>query len=250
MLTVELGIAKTNKYASRDSGDTAEVVERPGGGLSVVLVYGQGSGTAAKMLSNALASKAVTMLKEGARDGAVARATHDYLHHYRQGQVSATLDIASIDLVSQTLVFSRNSHCPLLVRDDDGVRTIGSTAVPIGPHRHTRPEIVQLALVAGTQVVLFSDGILHAGERYGPPFDVASLLVASARTASATQLADDLLAAALLADHGRPGDDMTVICIAIQPRADDHAPLIRRMTVILPVTVRPSWLTRQPAPRS
>ena len=71
--SIELGIAKVNKYASRESGDTAEVVERPGGGISVVVVDGQGSGAAAKALSLMLTAKAITLLKEGVRDGAVAR---------------------------------------------------------------------------------------------------------------------------------------------------------------------------------
>ena len=43
-LTIDVAIAKTHKYASRDSGDTAEVVERPGGGLTLLVVDGQGSG--------------------------------------------------------------------------------------------------------------------------------------------------------------------------------------------------------------
>src|SRR5918997_1197746 len=51
-LGVDIGIAKVAKYAVRDSGDTVEVVERPGGGISVVLVDGQGSGAAAKALSH------------------------------------------------------------------------------------------------------------------------------------------------------------------------------------------------------
>src|SRR6187401_2723332 len=97
-LTLELGIAKINKYASRESGDTAEVVERPGGGLSVVVVDGQGSGAAAKALSMLLTAKAVSLLKEGVRDGAVARAVHDTLLAYRGGKVSASLDILSADL--------------------------------------------------------------------------------------------------------------------------------------------------------
>jgi hypothetical protein len=33
-------------------------------------------------------------LAEGVRDGAAALAAHDYLFNYRQGKVSATLDIA------------------------------------------------------------------------------------------------------------------------------------------------------------
>ncbi|MEA2594599.1 MAG: hypothetical protein QOF01_1068, partial [Thermomicrobiales bacterium] len=82
-LAIDVAIAKTNKYASRDSGDTAEVVERPGGGVSVVVVDGQGSGPAAKTLSMLLSSKAVSLLKEGVRDGAVARAVHDSLFAFR-----------------------------------------------------------------------------------------------------------------------------------------------------------------------
>jgi len=43
-----VGISKVSKYAVSDSGDTAEVVERPNGGLSVVLADGQSSGRGAK----------------------------------------------------------------------------------------------------------------------------------------------------------------------------------------------------------
>ncbi len=42
-LKIDVAVAKTNKYASRESGDTVEIVERPGGGISVILADGQGS---------------------------------------------------------------------------------------------------------------------------------------------------------------------------------------------------------------
>jgi serine phosphatase RsbU (regulator of sigma subunit) len=235
VLTVEFGIAKTNKYASRDSGDTAEAVERPGGGLSVVLVDGQGSGPAAKMLSNALSSKAVALLKEGARDGAVARATHDYLHHYRGGQVSATLDILSVDLVSRTVVACRNSPYPMLLRDERGPRLIASESGPIGPHRHTRPDVWQFPVVVGLGLIVFTDGIVNAGHRRGAPFDPCAYLAGDgAALDRAPALADGLLAAALAADQGRPGDDMTVVAVTIAP-SEASGPLIRRMTVTLPL---------------
>ena len=235
MLTVEFGIAKTNKYASRDSGDTAEAVERPGGGLSVVVVDGQGSGPAAKMLSNALSSKAVALLKEGARDGAVARATHDYLHHYRGGQVSATLDIVSVDLASKTVVACRNNPHPMLLRDEHGPRLIASESGPIGPHRHTRPDVRQFPVIAGLCVIVFTDGIVNAGQRVGAPFDPCAYLAdAGATLGSAAALADGVLAAALAADQGRPGDDMTVVAVTIAA-SEATSPLIRRMMVTLPL---------------
>ena len=96
-LIIDVGVAKTEKYASRESGDTVELVERPSGGFTVVMIDGQGSGRAAKTLSLLLSSKAVALVKEGVRDGVVARATHDYLFAFRHGQVSATLDLLSID---------------------------------------------------------------------------------------------------------------------------------------------------------
>lgn len=102
ILMVDVGVAKTEKYASRESGDTVELVERPGGGFSIAMIDGQGSGKAAKTLSLLLSSKAVGLLKDGVRDGAVARATHDYLFAFRHGQVSATFDLLSIDMKTQT----------------------------------------------------------------------------------------------------------------------------------------------------
>ena len=73
-LKIDVAVAKTNKYASRESGDTVEMVERPGGGISVILADGQGSGRAAKTLSLLVTGKVTALLKEGVRDGASARA--------------------------------------------------------------------------------------------------------------------------------------------------------------------------------
>src|SRR5438067_8465467 len=115
MPDVQVAVAKTNKYASRESGDTVEVVERPHGGFSIVLADGQGSGRSAKNLSHLVTTKAISLIKDGVRDGAVARSVHDYLFTYRGGRVSATLVILSVDMTSRTLVLTRNSHCPVLV---------------------------------------------------------------------------------------------------------------------------------------
>ncbi|OUC07453.1 hypothetical protein RY27_14810, partial [Litorilinea aerophila] len=90
-LEVQIGVAKINKYASSESGDTVEIVERPHGGISVVVADGQRSGRSAKAISNLVVRKAISLLAEGVRDGAVARATHDYLHTLRGGKVSAEL---------------------------------------------------------------------------------------------------------------------------------------------------------------
>jgi hypothetical protein len=97
-LELQVAVAKVSKYAVGESGDTVEVIERPHGGLSLVVVDGQRSGKSAKTISNIVARKAVALLADGVRDGAAARAAHDYLRTARSGQVSATLNIVSVDL--------------------------------------------------------------------------------------------------------------------------------------------------------
>ena len=46
VLNVEIAVAKAAKYAVHESGDSVEVIERPRGGLSVVMADGQRSGRA------------------------------------------------------------------------------------------------------------------------------------------------------------------------------------------------------------
>ncbi len=47
-LEVEVAVAKVSKYAVSESGDSVELIERPHGGLSLVVVDGQRSGKSAK----------------------------------------------------------------------------------------------------------------------------------------------------------------------------------------------------------
>lgn len=231
---IQIAVAKTHKYANRESGDTVELVERPAGGLSVVLVDGQGKGQAAKSLSLLVSAKAVALLKDGARDGAVARVVHDYLHTFRQGRVSATLEILSVDLVTRTVVSSRNSATPLLLRQGDEYELRPARSDSIGIRRHTKPAIDEFAAEPGLRVALFSDGIIHAGDRYGQPFDPLAFAQAHLTgDMTAQELADALLAEALAADRGRPEDDMTTVALTLGPRGE--YPPVRRLEMVVPL---------------
>ena len=147
-LELQVAVAKVGKYAVSESGDTVEVIERPHGGLSLVMVDGQRSGTSAKAISNIVARKAVSLLADGVRDGAAARAAHDYLRTMRGGQVSATLNIVSVDLGTRTIVVSRNSHCPVIVVHSREGKTVllDAPSQAIGIHSRTRPVITELPI--------------------------------------------------------------------------------------------------------
>jgi len=231
---IEIGVAKVQKYATSESGDTVEVIERPHGGLSVVLVDGQSSGRGAKVVSNIVARKAISLLGEGVRDGAAARAAHDYLRTHRGGRVSAELQIISVDLASRTLVVSRNAHCPGFVAHGGLVRALDAESEPIGIHANTKPVIVELPIEPDTYVVAASDGVMEAGIRQGAPMDVPGLVAKlAAHRLPAQAIADGILEAALAADDYRPGDDVSVVVAAVLPEDVPHG--ARRFAVSFPV---------------
>lgn len=228
-LVIDVGVAKTEKYASRESGDTVELVERPSGGFTIVMIDGQGSGRAAKTLSLLLSSKAVSLVKEGVRDGVVARATHDYLFAFRHGQVSATLDVLSIDLKTRTTVITRNAESPMLLGFGGAVEVLPALSGPIGRYQWTKPSVREFPMQPGFEVLLFTDGIWHSGRRTNqPPYDLAAFADCHFnRSLPAQHLADRLLAAVIERDGGRPNDDMAVVALSLRSGMADRP--IRRM---------------------
>lgn len=238
-LELQAAVAKVSKYAVSESGDTVEVIERPHGGLSLVMVDGQRSGKPAKAISNIVARKAISLLADGVRDGGAARAAHDYLRTLRGGQVSATLNILSVDLGTRTIVISRNSHCPALVigGGESVLRILDEPSQAIGIHSHTRPIITEVPITTDLHVVVFTDGVISAGARYGIEWDVSDFVRQQLQTRSgetyASSLADGLLAQAVALDRGRPADDITVVVVSVVVRQQPDD--VRRLLVRFPI---------------
>ncbi len=235
VMEIQIAVSKVGKYATSESGDTLEMIERPGGGLSLVRVDGQHTGRGAKAVSNLVARQAIGLLAEGVRDGAAARAAHDTLFTQHGGRVQATLNIISVDLASKTLVLSRNNPNPIFVVRPAGVTELADPSRPIGLYRHTRPVINEVPLQAETVVVVYTDGLAGAGARKGKLMDARAKVekLHTAGLEAAQTWADRLLAEAVAHDEGRPADDVSVLVVAVLRRqsADDA----RRMLVRLPL---------------
>ncbi len=245
-MEVQIAVAKVKKYATSESGDTLEVVERPNGGLSVVLADGQSSGRGAKRISNMVVRKVISLLAEGVRDGAAARAASDYLFTERQGRVQATLNILSADMQTRTLVVTRNNPAPVLVRAGGRLLHLDKESIPVGLYRGTRPVVTELPLEEGMTVIMFTDGLVHAGARYSQHLDLETLLhglyaaaepeedsASQAQPPSAETIAEALLQEALRLDRGRPTDDISIVVLQVIPYHEE--PRVRRMLVRLPL---------------
>ncbi len=233
-MEVQIAVAKINKYAVSESGDTLEVVERPNGGLSVVLADGQSSGRGAKAVSMMVVRKVIGLLAEGVRDGAAARAASDALYTDRQGKVSCTLNIASVDLATNTIVLTRNNPSPFAICRNGRVDCVSTESVPLGTARDTRPVISEINIEPGLIIVLHTDGLDHAGKRRGQPMEVCTVIqsMLDEQDPGPQSIADELLAHAVSLDEGRPADDISVVALKVTSRVGDH---VRRMSVRLPI---------------
>lgn len=232
-MEVQVGVAKVGKYATGISGDSVEVVERPRGGVSVIIVDGQGYGRAAKRTSHMIATKAASLIEDGARDGAVMRVINDHLYAFRDGQVSATATMLTADLDHNCLVISRNSNSPVIIGCPTGAHSLDSPADPIGVRRLIKPAITHLALVAETVLIGFTDGVIHAG-RYGggSHFSFDWVYDRLGAETPVQELADEILDYAISLDGGKPHDDMVVAVLTVVEGPSTLG--IRRMSVSYP----------------
>jgi len=233
-MEVQIAVAKVSKYAVSESGDTLEVVERPGGGLSVVLADGQTSGRGAKAISQMVVRKVISLLAEGVRDGAAAHAASDALFTDKQGKVICTLNIASLDLNSGTIVLTRNNPAPVYICRGEQIDCIEEESIPLGTSRNVRPLITEIAIEPALVIVIYTDGLTHAGKRRGLPMDVGATISSIIEDQDPTPqvLADMLLAEAVSLDENRPADDISVLVLKVTSRVGDN---VRRMSLRLPI---------------
>ena len=233
-MEVQIAVSKVRKYATSNSGDTVEAIERPQGGYSVVLVDGQSSGRGAKTSSVMVVRKVISLLADGVRDGAAARAASDTLYAEKGGKVPATWNIGSADLHTRTILITRSNPCPAYLALGDQIRPLNEESRPLGLYRDTRPVITEVNLQPGLTVVAFTDGLVHAGSRTGEYLNIPETLqdLLEEEEPAAQFLADALLEQAVRLDQQRPVDDISVVVMRIMSRQGDD---VRRMAVRLPV---------------
>jgi serine phosphatase RsbU (regulator of sigma subunit) len=233
-MEIQIAVAKVNKSAAPDSGDTLEVVERPGGGLSVVLADGRSSGHGTKTVSMLVVRRVISLLAEGVRDGDAARATSDYLFSEYGGKASSALNILSVDLSSQTIVLTRNNEIPIYIARGESSERLEGTSPSLGAERNIKPVITEIPIQPGLTIVLSTDGLANAGLQHAAPMDVSTTLRGLLEDSDppAQVIADALLAQAMQLDNYRPEDDMSVVVMRVMPHKGDEA---RRMSIRVPI---------------
>jgi serine phosphatase RsbU (regulator of sigma subunit) len=114
------------------------------------------------------------------------------------------------------------------------MRSYNEPATPIGLQPLIKPIITELPVTAYTYVVVFTDGLLRAGERIGRDLELGNYLSGwpASEGRSPRELTEALLRRALELDQGEPSDDMSIVTLAVLPGVADAK--VRRLFTSAP----------------
>lgn len=232
---ISIDVAKLPKEGDTVSGDTVEVIERPAGGLSVVLAVGEGEGTPAKAISTFVAHRALEEIANGTKDGVAARAAGDALFASREGTASASLVILSADVPANVIVVSRNAPGPVIVKTPEEILVYEEEVPVLGTEGLLKPNIYTVGLLPGTFAATFSEGVVLAGEATGHRWGTQDLMgtLEHALDSGAPSVARAIIDAAIERDGGKPAHDMTVVLLCIGHGREGD--LLRTLRARLPV---------------
>jgi serine phosphatase RsbU (regulator of sigma subunit) len=229
-MEIKIAVAKIDKFANGKSGDTVEVIERPNGGLSIVLADGSAQTKNQKSISTMVTHRVIDHISEGVRDGAAIRAASSSIFAEHNGTVEANLNVISADLQTNTIIVSRNSPVPVFLITDDEVDCLSSESEPVGKRIDVTPSIVELPISPGMAIIVFSDGVEDAGRKNQLTPDMCATIegLIEEQEPTAQEIADFLLNRAIRLDEGYPKDDMSVIVMLVSMHSRDS---IRRMNI-------------------
>lgn len=233
-MEIQVAVSKRDKFFPQGSGDTLEIIERPNGGISVVVADGKLDLSDSKLVSNKVVHRVINLISEGMHDGSAARSAASMLFRDFPGKASASLIILSCDYQSATIVITRCSSAPVAIYQEDHLTFLTSENASIGDKELANPTITEIPILTDTSVIMFTDGILHAGKSNGMGIDLVTTFNAlfDDQEPSVQEITEFLLAQAVGLDQGEPENDMCVAALQVISEAEDP---VRRMTVRLPI---------------
>ncbi len=232
-MEIRVAIAKVNGFASEELGDQVEVIERPHGGLSVILAEGKLKGQHSTMIARKGVQKVLASIFEGVHDGTAARQVLAEIQNSFGNNAQLSLSLLSCDLQSNSIILTKNNDIPVII-----IRNSESDYIRCDANKYEgspdKPSVYQFPLDSAFTIIMFSDGVAKAGSTDGYRAQWCTFLgaIMEEQNPSVQDLADFLLDQAIGIDYGEPKDDMSVVALQV---SSDLSSGIRRMSLILPV---------------
>ncbi|MDY3919258.1 MAG: SpoIIE family protein phosphatase [Candidatus Limivivens sp.] len=203
------GVARTTREGEVISGDNFSIFRRDNGQMILSISDGMGSGPDACLESERVIELLEQFLEAGFSKETAVRMIHAALMLQDNSSFSS-VDLCTVNLFSGECEFLKIGASTTFLRKNDWVESIVSTSTPMGILEEIDLECTRKQLEPGDFIVMVSDGVLDAL----PPTESEEImkeLIRSQETASAGEMAKNLLQQVLNRGESRAVDDMTVL---------------------------------------
>ncbi|NLC29418.1 MAG: SpoIIE family protein phosphatase [Chloroflexi bacterium] len=220
-MEIQAAISKIDRYSSDEQGNKVEIIERPNGGISIIMAEGKLSGRRSKAITIKAVHDVLYLISEGVPDGASARQVLSHIHSEHGEKAIVNISIISCDLRSKTIVITKNNHVPVLIYENGESRLLPIDDNP--EERRHDPVVYQFEYKLEQTFILISEGVMNAGEYNENKIDLRTALESiyddedDNEKLGVQEVSDYLLKQAVGHDSGRPRDDMTVIILKVSP---------------------------------
>lgn len=215
-LHIRAGVSITPLQSGQPCGDSVHIGLLPDGRLLAVLSDGMGSGERAAAESRRTIRLIRTFLEAGL-DSIRSLEAINALLQLQSGELFATVDLCLIDLQSGHVSLSKLGACSSLLIHSGQARTLPGGHLPIGILEKITPGEECFTIQPGDTLILCSDGIAD-DLREGQTQWLRETAL-SARAQPPQTMAQTLRQAALSRQNGTPGDDMSLVVMRVERRA-------------------------------
>ncbi len=204
--------------AAEVGGDYFDVFPLEDDRLVVCIGDVAGHGLSTGLLMASLKSAVAALVHEGYGGPELVRRLNRLLTCQRPERTLVTFGMLELDPASSAARYTAAAHTPPYLVSPDGVVTeVAAGSLPLGSQL-AEPHTAELAVIPGTRVVLYSDGLVEALDPAGEPVGYERFRQILA--AHATLAADELPAAVLgawesLVGAGDLADDVTLLVVGI-----------------------------------
>jgi serine phosphatase RsbU (regulator of sigma subunit) len=233
-MEIEAAISKIDRYGSNEQGNIVEIIERPNGGISIIMAEGKLSGERSKAVTMKAGHDILSLISEGINDGASARVVLSRIKSEHRENALVNVSIISCDLQSSTIVITKNSPVPVLIYEKGESRIL---PLVINPDEQLYDPIVyQFEFKMEQTFIMISEGLQNAGASNQNQIDLITAIDSINEDENCAppvqRVSDNLLNLAIGHDLGRPRDDMTAIVLKVSQASTKD---IRREYVCFPI---------------
>jgi stage II sporulation protein E len=219
------GVAVSAKHGADISGDAHSMLELADGRGVFIVSDGMGTGKGAAIESSTAVSMLERLLEAGFDDEFAVKTANLILLLRSPGETFATLDVATMDMVTGEVQFIKAGSPPSFIKRGRTVKAVESPSLPAGIFDAIEIQKTRQKLGDGDLVVMVSDGVLNstAGLRGSAapvhaPDDWVERLISTVTTERPDEIARLILNRALQYSGGLTSDDMTVLVVRTYKR--------------------------------